>query len=90
MNLDGCVKNPNPMPFLLFFIFHFCFHVLCINNLREQRLRAALARVKKEPHPLFKPTGAREKAINPSLSGTRPTAHQPRKRRNQTPTKGAE
>jgi len=36
------------------------------------------------------PTGAREKAINPSLSGTRPTAHQPRKTRNQTQTKEAE
>jgi len=34
--------------------------------------------------------GAREKAINPSLSGIRPTAPQPRKIRNQTLTKGAE
>jgi len=39
---------------------------------------------------LREPTGAREKAINPSLSGMRPTAHQPRKIRNQIPTKGAE
>jgi len=39
---------------------------------------------------LREPTGAREKAINPSLSGLRATAHQPRKIRNQTPPKGAE
>jgi len=45
--------------------------------------------VKKKPHPLL-PPGAREKASNPSLSGTRPTARQPRKIRNQTPTDGAE
>jgi len=56
----------------------------------EQRLRAALAMVKKKPHPLVDAPGAREKAINPSLSGMRPTAHQPRKIRNQTRTKGAE
>jgi len=60
-------------------------------NYWEQRLRAALAMVKKEPHPLFfLQPGAREKAINASLSGLRPTAHQPRKIRNQTPTKRAE
>jgi len=46
--------------------------------------------VNKEPHPLFEPTGAWEKGINPSVSGTRPTPHQPRKIGNQTPTKGAE
>jgi len=33
------------------------------------------------------PTGAREKAINPSLSGPSPTAHQPRKIRNPPPTR---
>ena len=38
-------------------------------NYWEQRLRAALAMVKKKPHPLVYPPGAREKAINPSLSG---------------------
>jgi len=77
--------------FFFFFLFFFLFfyHVLCINNLREQRLRAALAMVKKEPHPIL-PPNTREKAINPSLSGTRPTARQPRKIRNQTPTEGAE
>jgi len=45
--------------------------------------------VKKKPHPLLPPS-AREKAINVSLSGTRPTARQSRKIRNQTLTKGAE
>jgi len=49
-----------------------------------QRLRAALAMVKKN---LRVPTGARETAINPSLSGPRPTAHQPCKIRNPPPTR---
>jgi len=57
----------------------------------EQRLRAALAMVKKEPHLLcFIHPGAREKTINPSPSGTRPTEHQRRKKGNQNATKGAE
>ena len=33
------------------FFFSFFFHVLCINNYWEQRLRAALAMVKQKPHP---------------------------------------
>jgi len=44
-------EEPNPMSF--FFFFFFFYHVLCIINYGEQRLRAALAMVKKEPHPLF-------------------------------------
>jgi len=36
------------------------------------------------------PTSVREKAINPSPYGMRPTAHQPGKIRNQTPTRRAE
>ena len=60
-------------------------------NYWEQRLRAALAIVKKKPHLLcFIHRSAREKTINPSPSGPRPTAHQPRKIGNQTPTKKAE
>jgi len=69
------------------------FYIMCfvLINYWEQRLYAALAMVKKKPHPLsFIHPGAREKAINPSLSGMRPTAHQPRKIRHQTPTKEAE
>ena len=87
--VEEIVRDPNLMPFpfssfsflLLFFL---CF-VLFIDKI--QRLRAALAMVKKN---LREPTGAREKAINPGLSGPRQTAHQPHKIRNQTPTKGAE
>jgi len=60
-----------------------------LNNYWEQRLRAALAMGKKKPNPTY-PHGVREKAINPSLCGTRPTAHQPYKIRSQTPTEGAE
>jgi len=61
---------------------------LVLINYWEQRLRAAQAMVKKEPHPLFfLQPGTREKAINPSLSGMRPTAHHPRKIRNPPPTR---
>jgi len=93
--LTGLREEPKSLPFsffsfcYLFFSFFF-YHVLCINNLRGQRLRAVLAIVKTEPQPLLKPTGAREKAINPSLSGMRPTVHQPHKIGNQTQTKRAE
>ena len=43
----------------------------------------------KTPSPAFIHLGAREKAINPSPSGMRPTAHQARKIGNQVPTEGA-
>jgi len=56
--------------------------VLCI--VLVQRLRAALAMVMQG---LCVPTGAREKAINPSLSGLIPTGHQRRKIRNLPPTR---
>jgi len=78
------------MPFVLFSFF-FVFMCFVLFNYWEQRLRAALAMVKKKPHPLcFIHAGGREKAINPSPDRMRPTAHQPRKIGNQTPTKGAE
>ena len=71
--------------FSFFFFFIMCFVLI---NYWEQRLRAALAMVKKKPHPLiFLLPGTREKTINPSLSGMRPTAHRPRKIRNPPPTK---
>jgi len=61
-----------------------------LRNYWEQRVRAALAMVKKEPHPrFFLQPGTREKAMNPSLSGMRPTAHQPRKIGNPPPTRGS-
>jgi len=53
ISIAGCVeemvRDPNPMPFFSFFFF-MCFVLI---NYWEQRLRAALAMVKKEPHPLF-------------------------------------
>jgi len=77
------VQDPTPMPFGCFF-----FQVLCIINYGEQRPHGALAMAKKKPHPLsFIHPGTREKATNPSPSGMRPTAHQPRKIRNPPPTK---
>jgi len=60
-----------PNSHMLFF-FHFFFFFMCfvLFVILVQRLRAALAMVKKN---LREHTGAREKAINPSLSGLRPT-----------------
>jgi len=92
-SIAGCVvemiRDPNPVPFSFFLSFYvfFCFMWFVLFIIKVQRLRAALAMVKTN---LRKPTGAREKAINPSLSGPRPTAHQPHNIRNQTPTQGAE
>jgi len=80
--VEEIVRDPNPMP--LFFFFFMCFVLFII---QVQRLRAALAMVKKN---LREPTGTRENAIHPSLSGPRPTAHQPHKIINPTPTRGAE
>jgi len=84
-------EEPKSPAFFLFFIFYFFyFYIMCfvLINYWEQRLRAALAMVKKKPHPLiFILPGTREKTINPSPSGMRPTAHQPRKIRNPPPTK---
>jgi len=59
ISIAGCVEemvhDPNPMPHFFFFFFFFLFFMLCfvLNNYWEQRLCAALAMVKKEPHPLF-------------------------------------
>jgi len=49
--VEEMVRDPNLMPFFFFF---FCF-IMCfvLINYWEQRLRAALPMVKKEPHPLF-------------------------------------
>jgi len=59
ISIAGCirkmVRNPNPMPFLFFLFSFFFFSFMCfvLINYWEQRVRAALAMVKKEPHPLF-------------------------------------
>ena len=49
ISIAGCVREmvrgPHPMPFFLFFSFFY--HVLYINNLLGQRLRAALAIISK-------------------------------------------
>jgi len=97
VSIAGCVREMVRGPnliflfFLFIFIFYFLFFIMCsvLINYWEQRLRAAQAMVKKEPHPLifFLLSGTREKAINPSLSGMRPKAHQPRKMRNPPPTR---
>jgi len=85
------VKNTNLLPFFLFFFLFFFIMCFVLINYWEQRLGAALAMVKKKPHLLcFIHPGARVETINPSPSGTRPTAYQPRKFGNQTPTKVAE
>ena len=71
-----------------FFLFYFLFYVLCINQLLGRKTTCSASCGKeKTPSPTFIHPGAREKAINPSLFGMRPTAHQPRKIRNPPPTR---
>jgi len=73
------------MPFFIFSFFFsfFFFHVLCINQLLGTKTKCSASYGKeKTSAPIFLHPGTREKAINPSLSGMRPTAHQPRKIRN--------
>ena len=52
-SIAGCVEEivggPNPMPFLLVFIYIICFVLI---DYWEQRVGAALAMVKKKLHPL--------------------------------------
>ena len=43
------VRGPMLRRFLFLFCFFFLYHVLCIFNYGEQRLRAALAMAKKKP-----------------------------------------
>jgi len=88
-SIAGCVvemvRDPNSMSFFLFFFF---FHVLCINQLLGTKTTCSASYGKeKTPSPILLQPSTREKAINPRLSGTRPTAHQPRKIRNPPPTK---
>ena len=66
ISIAGCVgeivRDPNSMSF---FFSLFFYHVLCINNLQDQRLRAALAMVKKEPHPHFETNWRQGKSHQP-------------------------
>jgi len=68
------VRDPNPMSFFFFFFFFFFYHVLCINKLRGQRLRAALAMVKGEPLPYFHPAPGKKPSIQVSLVRDQPHA----------------
>jgi len=62
--VEEMVRVPNPM--LLFFFFFFYIMCFVLINYWEQRLRAALAMVKKEPHPLFfSPTRHQGKSHQP-------------------------
>jgi len=71
-----------------FFSFPFFYHVLCINQLLGTKTTCSASYGKERtPSPIFLHPSTREKAINPSLSGMRPTAHQPRKIRNLPPTR---
>jgi len=93
-SIAGCVRemvrDPNPMSFFSFFFF-FSFLSCALYYQPMGTKTTCSAGYGKERTPLLLlPTGAREKAINSSLTGTRPSAHQPRKIGNQTPTKGAE
>jgi len=84
------VRDPNPMSFF-YFVYFFFYHVLCIIQLLGTKTTCSTSNSKEKTRsPIFLQPGTREKAIKPSLSGTRPTAHRLRKTRNQTPTKGVE
>jgi len=75
--VEEIVRDPKPLYFLFFFFFY---HVLCINQLLGTKTTCSASYGKERtPSPIFLQPGTREKAINPSLSGMRPTAHQPRK-----------
>jgi len=74
ISIAGCVeaivRDPNLRP--IFSFFHF-FHVLCINNYWEQRLRAALAMVKKKtPSPLIHPAPGKKTSTQVSLVRDQP------------------
>ena len=72
--VEEMVRDPNPMPFFLFFFF--LYHVRCINNYWEQRLRAGLAMVKKNPHPLYHPAPGQKLSTQVSLVPDQPdTSH---------------
>ena len=77
ISIAGCVRemvrDPNLMSFfsLLFFFFN---HVLCTNNLRGQRLRAALAMVNKEPLHYFHPAQGKMPSTQVSLVREQPHA----------------
>ena len=94
ISIAGCVgemvRDPNPMPFFFTFFIFFISCALYYELLGTKTTSSASYGKKKPPSPNYIHSGAREKAINPSPSGMRPNAHQPRKIRNQTPTKGAE
>jgi len=79
--------DPNPM---LFFCLFFLYHVLCIKQLLGTKTTCSASYGKeKTPSPLIH-LAPGKKPSTQGLSGTRPTAHQRHKIRNQTPTKGAE
>jgi len=69
---------------LLFFFFFFYISGL---GFKVQNMRAVLAMATKKLEIQKNPPGTREKAINPSLSGLGPTAHQTHQLRNTTPTR---
>jgi len=79
-------EEPKSHAFFLFLLF--LYQVLCINQLLGTKTTCSASYGKERtPCPSFLQPGTREKAINPSLSGSRPTAHQPRKIRNPLPTR---
>jgi len=66
------VCDPNPMPCFLFIFFFMCFVLI---NYWEQRLCAALAMVKKKPHPLLLSTPAPGKKPSTQVSLVRDQPH---------------
>jgi len=68
ISIAGCVeemvRDPNPMPFCFFLCFFFFIMCFVLFNYWEQRLRAALGMVKKEPYPHW-PTRRQGKSHQP-------------------------
>ena len=82
ISIAGCVQkmicDQNLMPLFHFLCFPFSFfYIVCfvLFNYAEQRLRAALARVKKEPHPLFFSNQAPGRKPSPQVSLVRDQPH---------------
>jgi len=85
--VEEMVRRPTPKSFFFPSFFVFFSHALCINQLLGTKITCSASYGKERTlTPIFLQLGTREKAINPSLSGPRTTAHQPRKIRNPPPT----
>jgi len=78
------------MRFLVLFYFYFLSSAWYYQVLGTNTAWSVSYGKEKTPWATFSPPWRQGKGINPNLSRTRPTAHLPRKMRNQTPIEGME